>query len=61
MPSLIVRREDCVTVLPPPPSLSRVENLSAVGAEDKRSKADREALLPKSTELIECVPELSNR
>lgn len=40
--------------------LEEVENLSAVGAEDKRSKADREALLPKSTELIECVPELSN-
>ncbi|KAH9375935.1 hypothetical protein HPB48_012575 [Haemaphysalis longicornis] len=41
-------------------SLLLVENLSAVSAEDKRSKADREALLPKSTELIECVPELSN-
>lgn len=40
--------------------LEEVENLSAVSAEDKRSKADREALLPKSTELIECVPELSN-
>ncbi|XP_077521833.1 uncharacterized protein LOC144132953 [Amblyomma americanum] len=40
--------------------LEEVENLSSVSAEDKRSKADREALLPKSTELIECVPELSN-
>lgn len=40
--------------------LEEVENLSSVSAEDKRSKADREAVLPKSTELIECVPELSN-
>ncbi|KAL1486087.1 hypothetical protein MTO96_031541 [Rhipicephalus appendiculatus] len=40
--------------------LEEVENLSSVSAEDKRSKADREAVLPKSTELIECVPELTN-
>ncbi|KAG0412153.1 hypothetical protein HPB47_010709, partial [Ixodes persulcatus] len=37
--------------------LDEIENLSAVSAEEKRSKADREALLPKSTELIECLPE----
>lgn len=37
--------------------LDEIENLSAVSAEEKRSKADREALLPKSTELIECMPE----
>lgn len=37
-----------------------MENLSVVGSEEKRSKADRETPTAKSTELIECAAEISH-